>query len=326
VARLAKSAGGLILAGSLIAITGFAAAQSYPNRPVRMIVPYPAGGSVDITARLLQAPLQQGLGQPLVIDNRSGASGMVGSDLVAKATPDGYSILMVFDNHGVNPAVMRHLSYDTERDFAPITLVGTFPLLFLVNQQVPARTLAEFVSYAKANAGKLNYASVGTGSMGHLSAEVFKPMAGIQMTHIPYRGGAPAIQAMLANETQLTLVSPVIASSFIQAGQLRPLAATSPQRSPVLPDLPTVSEQGYPGFEAVSWIGILTASGTPQPIIDRLHTEIVTVLRRPDIKKRLDELGMKVEASSPAELGKFVSAQVSKWTKVAKDNNIVAED
>jgi tripartite-type tricarboxylate transporter receptor subunit TctC len=325
VARFAKLAGGLILTAILIT-GGVAAAQSYPNRPVRMIVPYPAGGSVDITARLLQPHLQQALGQPLVIDNRSGASGMVGSDLVAKAAPDGYSILLVFDNHGVNPAVMRHLSYDTERDFAPITLVGTFPLLFLVNTQVPARTLAEFVDYAKANPGKLNYASVGTGSMGHLSAEVFKPLAKIQMTHIPYRGGAPAIQAMLANETQLTLVSPVIASSFIQAGQLRPLAATSLQRSPVLPDLPTVNEQGYPGFEAVSWIGLLTTAGTPQPIIDRLNAETVAVLRKPDVRKRLDELGMKVEASSPTELGRFVSAQVAKWTKVAKDNNIVAED
>jgi tripartite-type tricarboxylate transporter receptor subunit TctC len=325
VARFAKLAGGLILTAILIT-GGVAAAQSYPSRPVRMIVPYPAGGSVDITARLLQPHLQQALGQPLVIDNRSGASGMVGSDLVAKAAPDGYSILLVFDNHGVNPAVMRHLSYDTERDFAPITLVGTFPLLFLVNTQVPARTLAEFVDYAKANPGKLNYASVGTGSMGHLSAEVFKPLAKIQMTHIPYRGGAPAIQAMLANETQLTLVSPVIASSFIQAGQLRPLAATSLQRSPVLPDLPTVNEQGYPGFEAVSWIGLLTTAGTPQPIIDRLNAETVAVLRKPDVRKRLDELGMKVEASSPTELGRFVSAQVAKWTKVAKENNIVAED
>jgi tripartite-type tricarboxylate transporter receptor subunit TctC len=325
VARFAKLTGGLILTAILIT-GGVAAAQSYPNRPVRMIVPYPAGGSVDITARLLQPHLQQALGQPLVIDNRSGASGMVGSDLVAKAAPDGYSILLVFDNHGVNPAVMRHLSYDTERDFAPITLVGTFPLLFLVNTQVPARTLAEFVDYAKANPGKLNYASVGTGSMGHLSAEVFKPLAKIQMTHIPYRGGAPPIQAMLANETQLTLVSPVIASSFIQAGQLRPLAATSLQRSPVLPDLPTVNEQGYPGFEAVSWIGLLTTAGTPQPIIDRLNAETVAVLRKPDVRKRLDELGMKVEASSPTELGRFVSAQVAKWTKVAKDNNIVAED
>src|SRR4051812_6075235 len=217
----------LVAAAALLA--GAAAAQNYPNRPVRMIVPYPAGGSVDITARILQPHLQQALGQPIVVDNRGGASGTLGSDVVAKSSPDGYALLLVFDNHGVNPAVMRHIPYDTEKAFAPVSLIGTFPLLMLVNSQVPARTLADFVAYAKANPGKLNYASVGTGSMGHLTTEIFKPLVGVQMQHIPYRGGAPAIQAMLANETQLTLVSPVIASSYMQAGQLYPLAATSPQ-------------------------------------------------------------------------------------------------
>ncbi len=318
--RFAGAAGCLTM---LLASAG-AMAQAYPNKPVRIIIPYAAGGIVDTTARLIQNGLQEGLGQPVVIDNRSGAAGEIGSGLVAKAAPDGYTLLVDNESHAVNPAIYRNLPYDTEKDFAVVSQISSVARLFVVNVQTPAKTLPEFVALAKANPSKFNYANAA--SAVQLAMEFFDSMAGIKVAMVAYRGGAPAMAAMVANETQITLVPLVPALSYIQAGQLRALAVASKQRVPQIPDVPTVAEAGYPKFEAPSWVGMFAPAGTPQPIIDRLHQEIAKALKAPDLLKRFGELGMEPAPTPGAEFAKAISHEIANWTKVARDNNIVAQN
>src|SRR5258708_27608124 len=251
----------------LASLAGSASAQPYPTRPIRLIVPFAAGGANDIVARLIQPDLEKVLGQPIIIENKPAATGIVGTDLVAKATPDGYSLLMAFTTHTVNPAVNAKLRYDAERDLAPVILIGKSPLLFIVNPKVPVKTIAEFVALAKANPGKFNYATPGAASQAHLLVALWSKLAGIEMQHIPYRGGAPAVLGAVTGEVQLTLMSPIASLAQINAGALRPLASGSAARDPHFPDLPSVSESGFPGFEAVALSGLVTTPGVPPHII-----------------------------------------------------------
>jgi len=302
-----------------------ASAQTWPSRPIRLIVPFAAGGANDIVARLIQPDLERALGQPIIIENKPAATGTVGTDQVAKAAPDGYSLLMAFTTHTVNPAVNAKLPYDTERDLAPIVLIGKSPLLFIVNPKVPAKTLGEFVALAKQNPGKFNYGTPGAASQAHLLVALWSKLAGIEMQHIPYRGGAPAVLGTVTGEVQLTLMSPIASLAQINAGTLRPLASGSAERDPHFPDLPSVSESGFPGFEAVAWVGLFTTAGVPAEIVTRLNAEVNRIIRQPGIAAKFDEQGMTPAGGTPTEFGAFISRELARWKDAAKAANVSAE-
>jgi tripartite-type tricarboxylate transporter receptor subunit TctC len=305
--------------------TTSALAQTYPNRPVRIVVPFPPGGAVDISARLIQPGLEKALGQAVIIDNRSGASGVVGTDMVAKAPPDGHTLGVAFATHTVNPAVNSKLPYDTERDLAPVILIGKNPLLLLVNSKLPVRNLKEFIDYAKANPGKLNYATPGAASQAHLIIEWLSGLAGIKMQHIPYRGGAPAVLGTVAGETQLTAMSPLASLAQIEAGSLRPIATGSITRDKQFPELPTIAQSGFPGFEAVAWVGMFAPAATPREIIERLNGEINKLIQVPDTVAKLEQQGVTPAGGTPEQFGEFIAAEVRRWTDAARANNIRAE-
>jgi tripartite-type tricarboxylate transporter receptor subunit TctC len=315
-----------VLAALLIALAPVPApAQDYPNRPIRLIVPFAAGGLNDVVARLVGPYLERALGQPVVIDNRPAAGGMVGTDAVAKAPPDGYSLLMVASSFAIIPATRAQMPYDAERDLAPIVLVGKNSLLFLVNPKVPATSLAEFVALAKAEPGKFNYASPGAATQTSLVIELFSRKAGIKLQHIPYRGGAPAMTAMVAGETQLTAISTLLSLPQLQAGALRAIATGSLTREPQLPDLPTVAEQGYPGFEAIQWIGLLTTAGTPPAIVERINAEVNRALRDPDLIAKFAQQGIAPAGGTAAEFARTIATDLRNWTETARAANIKAE-
>jgi tripartite-type tricarboxylate transporter receptor subunit TctC len=301
-----------------------AGAQTYPTKPIHMLVPYAPGGIVDTTARLVQAGMQDVLKQTIVVDNRSGAAGVIASEVVAKAAPDGYTILCDNESHAINQAIVAKLPYDTEKDFAAVSQISAVTRIFVINVQTPAKTLKEFVSLAKVNPGKYNYANAAAGVQ--LGMELFDNMAGIKVTMVAYRGGAPSMQAMISNETQITLVPLVPALSFIQQGKLRALAVAAKKREPQLPDVPTVAEAGYPDFQAPSWVGLFAPTGTPQPIVDQLHAAVAAALKSPELLKRFAELGMNPEPTPGPQFAKDVSADIARWTKVARDNNIVVQN
>ena len=302
-----------------------ARADTYPNRPVRLIVPFAAGGLNDVVARLVAPYLERSLGQPFIIDNRPAASGIVGTDATAKATPDGYTLLMVASSFTVIPATHAKVPYDAERDLAPVVMVAKNSLLFLVNPKVPAKSLAEFVTLAKASPGKFNYASPGAATQTHLVVELFSQKAGIKLQHIPYRGGAPAMTAMVAGETQFTAISTLLSLPQIQSAALRAIASGSLTRDPQLPDLPTVAEQGFPGFEAIQWIGLLTTAGTPSEIIERLNAEVNRALRDPDLIAKFAQQGISPAGGSPADFQRTIAADLKNWTEIARAANIKAE-
>jgi tripartite-type tricarboxylate transporter receptor subunit TctC len=316
-----------VVTGAALAMVWSAAAgaQTYPAKPIHILVPYAPGGIVDTTARLVQNGMQAALGgQTVIVDNRSGAAGEIASEIVAHAAPDGYTLLCDNESHAINPAIVPKLPYDTEKDFAAVSQISAVTRIFVVNVETPARTLKEFVALAKASPGKYNYANAAAGVQ--LGMELFDNMAGIKVTMVAYRGGAPSMQAMISNETQITLVPLVPALSFIQQGKLRALAVAADRREPQLPDVPTVAEAGYPEFQAPSWVGIFAPAGTPQAIIDKLHAAVAAALTSPDLLKRFAELGMNPAPTPGAEFAKSVSADIARWTKVARDNNIVVQN
>ncbi|HEY7297325.1 MAG TPA: tripartite tricarboxylate transporter substrate binding protein [Xanthobacteraceae bacterium] len=314
------------LAASLLSAARSApTAQNYPNHPIRLIVPFAPGGLNDTVARLLQPHLEKSLKVSVIIDNRPAASGIVGTETVAKAQPDGYTLLMVASSHTVIPATNPKLPYDADKSFAPIAMVGQNPFLFIVNAKVPAATLGEFVALAKAKPGKINYATVGAASQSHLITELFSQRAGIKMQQIPYRGGAPAITATVAGETQFTIISPQASLPHIAAGTLRAIAAGSLARDPQFPNIPTVSEQGYPGFEAIQWVGLLTAAGTPKAVIDRLNREVNTAIRDPDLIAKLATQGMSPAGGTAEEFHNVIATEIANWTAVARAAHITAD-
>jgi tripartite-type tricarboxylate transporter receptor subunit TctC len=306
-------------------VASSAAAQTYPIHPIRLIVPFAPGGLNDTVARLLQPQLEKALGQPVIVDNRPAASGIVGTDAVAKAPPDGHTLLMVASSHTVIPATNPKLPYDAARDFAPIAMVGKNPMLFVINAKVPAKTLPEFIVLAKASPGKFNYATPGAAGQSHLITELFDQRAGIKMQHIPYRGGAPAIQATVAGETEFAVISALASLPHIQAGTLRALAAGSLQRDPQLPNLPTLAECGFPDFEAIQWVGLLTTAGTPKEVVDRLNAEVNRAIRDPDTIAKLAAQGISPAGGSPAEFANVIASEIRNWTETARAANIKAE-
>ena len=310
-----------------MALADVAGAQTdtYPSRPVRLIVPFAAGGLNDVVARLVAPYLERALGQPFIIDNRPAASGIVGTDATAKATPDGYTLLMVASSFTVIPATHQKVPYDAQRDLAPIVMVAKNALLFLVNPKVPAKSLAEFVALAKADPGKFNYASPGAATQTHLVVELFSQRAGIKLQHIPYRGGAPAMTAMVAGDTQFTAISTLLSLPQIQSAALRAIASGSLTRDPQLPDLPTVAEQGFPGFEAIQWIGLLTTAGTPTEIIERLNAEVNRALRDPDLIAKFAQQGISPAGGTPADFQRTIATDLRNWTETARAANIKAE-
>src|SRR5712671_5265510 len=278
-----------------------AAAQTYPTHTIRLIVPFPAGGSNDVMARLIAPYLEQGLGQTVIIDNRPAAAGQVGTEAVAKAAPDGHTLLLVASSHTVTPALNPKLPYNTEKDFAPISLVNTNAMVFFVNPSVPANTLKEFVALAKLEPGKFNYASPGVGSQTQLTVELLSRRTGIKLVHIPYRGGAPATLAMISGESHFTMLAPNVLFPHIEAGKIRPIASGAPTRHPRLPDVPTTAELGFRDLKAIQWVGLLTTAGTPRPIVDRLNAELNRIIRLPDVVAALEKQGVAPTGGTPEE-------------------------
>ena len=311
---------------ALLALAGAASAwaDNYPSRSIRIVVPTQAGAAQDILARLLQPYLEKSLGQPIIVENRSGASTMIGTDAVAKAAPDGYSLLIVPTTFTVNAALNTRLSFDLERDFEPITVLVENPLLFAVNSKVPARTLQEFVALAKAEPVKLNYGTSGASTQAHLLLEMWSAQAGIKMQHIPYRGGAPAALAVATGETQIVLLSPLGLLPQIEAGMVRPLATGGLKRDPKFPQLPTAAESGFPGFEAVQWLGLLTTAGTPKDIVQKINAEVNRVLREPDVVAKLALQGTTAAGGTPEAFRALIATEIRNWKEVAQKADIKA--
>ena len=294
-----------------------ATAQTYPTRPVRLIIGYPPGGSADITARLLGQWLSERLGQPFVIESRPGASTNIATEAVVRAPPDGYTLLLVAPANAINATLYEKLNFNFISDIAPVAGIIRFPNVMVVNPLVPAKTVPEFIAYAKANPGRLNMASSGNGSTIHVSGELFKMMTGVNMVHVPYRGGAPALTDMISGQVQVMFDNVPTSIEFIRAGKLRALAVTTATRSEVLPDLPTVADF-VPGYEASAWYGVGVPKGTPDDIIDKLNKEINAILAEPGAKARFANLGGTVLPGSPANFGKLVADETEKWGKVVK--------
>jgi tripartite-type tricarboxylate transporter receptor subunit TctC len=301
-----------------------ASAETYPTQTIKIIVPFPAGGLNDTVARLLAPYLEQSLGKPIIIDNRGGASGSIGTKAVVAAPPDGYTLLMVASSHTIVPATNATLPYDTVNDLTAIAMVSRNPLLFVVGNAMPAKTLPEFVALAKAAPSKFNFASVGPASQGHLVTELFEQRAGILMQHIPYRGGAPAITSLLTGETQFAVLSPQVSLPQIEARAMRAIAVGSLTRDPQFPDIPTVAESGYPGFEAIQWVGLLAPAGTPREIVDQLNFEINRALREPDLIAKFAQQGMSPAGGTPASFQKTIETEVKLWIDIAQKANIKA--
>jgi tripartite-type tricarboxylate transporter receptor subunit TctC len=317
---------------ALVLICGCAAisipsvdAQTYPTQTVRIVVPFAPGGLNDTTARLLQPHLEKVLGQTVIVDNRPGASGIVGTDAVAKATPDGHSLLVVASSHAVVPATNPKVPYNIEKDLAAIALVSSNPFFFVVNSKVPAKTLQEFVALVKKEPNKYNYSSPGAAGHNHLVTALFSQRAGITMQHVPFRGGAPAVQSLVAGETHFAVISPLAALPHIKSGAVRVLAAGGLARDKQFPDIPTVAEQGYPGFEAIQWVGILTTGGTPKPVIDRLNAEVNKALKDPTTVARFTKLGVTVAGGSSDDFQKQIVREYRNWVDVARAADIKAQ-
>ena len=313
------------LAAVLLALcVGTLYAQAdYPSRAIKQIVPYPPGGGVDVVTRIVGAKFGEVLGQPILVENRSGAGGVVGTDFAAKAAPDGYTLFTCqVASHGVSPALYETLPYDYARDFAPISLIGKTPNSLIVHPSVPARTVKEFVDYIKASPGKYNYASPGFGTSPQMTMELFMLETGIRPVHIPYKGGALALADVVAGVVVGMFGNLPENLGMIKAGKVRALAVSTLKRSPVLPDVPTVAESGYPGFEVTVWYGLCVQSGVPKPIQAKLHASLHKVLNIPEIRARLAESTIEVEPNSQEEFTAFIRGEVAKWTRVVKEANL----
>jgi tripartite-type tricarboxylate transporter receptor subunit TctC len=302
------------------ASAAFAQGAQYPSKPVRLIVPFPPGGAVDYYARAVQNRLAETLGQPIVIENRAGASGMVGADLVAKSPPDGYTVLVGnIASLAMNVGIYSKMPYDPLKDLTPIMRTVAVDYVMAVHPSVPARTVAEFVAYAKANPGKLSYGSAGSGSAPHLSTELFKQRAGIDIVHIPFKGGGPMVTDLLGGQIQMVIADQANLMPHVKAGKLRALAVGTLVRSANYPDLPTIAESGYPGFEARAWQGIAGPAGLPPDVVRQLQAAIAKVMAMPEVRARLVEGGLDPIVTTPEEFGEFIRAEIAKWSKVAKD-------
>ena len=307
---------------ALAVMGGVSHAQDYPNRNIQIIVPFPPGGIVDAAARLIQPELEKRLGRSVLIDNRSGAGGAVGTQAVVRAEPDGHTLLVVASSHAVAPAVNPNLSYDTVKDLAPIMMIARDPMLFVVNSKVQAKTLIEFVALARKEPGKLNYSSPGFGSQTQFIAELFNLKAGVKVTHVPFRGGAPALQALMQGDVELSVLSGLVTMPQIEAGTIRALAVGGADRDPRSPNTQTIVEAGYPDVEAIQWVGIFAPAKTPEPIIRKLNAALNEILADKAMKDKLAMQGMTALGGTPEVMGKTVEREVQLWKGVAKAANM----
>lgn len=305
-----------------LALAGAVHAQDFPDHPIRLLIPYPPGGSADMLARPLTEKLQAELGQPVVLEYKAGAGGSIATAQLARAKPDGHTILMVLAAHAINPNLYPDLPYDTRKDFTPVSLVATLPLLVAAPKKTPADNMQELVSYAKANPGVLTFASAGNGNTSHLAAEMFKSTADINMLHIPYKGSGPAVVALLAGDVSLMFDSISTSLPQVKADKLKALAVTGAKRSALLPDVPTVAESGFPDFVVNGWYGILAPAGTPKPVVDKLNKAFASAANDPAVKKQLAGYGYEVVASTPQEFSQHIDKELAQWQKIIKEAGV----
>ena len=311
------------LISAFAAMREFARADDYPSHPIHLIVPYAAGGSADATARVIAKQIGNATGQAIVVENRGGSASIVGTEFVNKADPDGYTLLLGQSGPiSINPAIYKSLPYDPEKDFAPVSLTSTYPYIMVVNRSLGVKNLQEFVTLAKSKPGALNYGTTGVGASNHLLTELFDLKAGIKMTHIPYRGTALAVADLVAGQVQVVFADPISSLQLVNSGTLVALAVTSKDRSPVAPDVPTISESGYPGFDAVGWHGILAPAKTPPAIVARLNAEIVRALKDPETRSLLESQAIQVVGSSPQEFADYIKRDIALWKDVAEQAKI----
>jgi tripartite-type tricarboxylate transporter receptor subunit TctC len=308
-------------AGLALALSTAAAAQDYPAKPLRLIIPFPPGGSNDVVGRMIATHLGERLGKQVVVDNRSGAGGVIGTEIAANSPPDGYTLLVISIAHSVNPWLYR-LNYDPLKSFTPVGILASGPNVLAVNPALPVNSVKELVALAKQKPGDIQYASAGVGSFQHLGGELFKLEAGVDMLHVPFKGGGPAMIDVIGGHTKLVFSSLVQTTPHIKSGKLKALATGGTKRSPVLPDVPTVKEAGVPTYEAVNWWGIVAPAGTPQPIIEKVHKELTAVQASPEVQKQFSSEGAEIVQMSPAEFGAFMEKEMKKWERVVKEGNI----
>ena len=309
-----------------VAMAGIAPAPAqYPGKPVRLIVPFPPGGGTDTLARIVGQKLGETLGQQVIIDNRPGAGTNIGAEIAARSAPDGYTVLMGNISHAINVTLYSKLSYDLAKDFAPVTLLASTPNILVVHPSVPAKSVKELVALARARPGQLDYASSGSGSSAHLAGELFLNLTGVKMTHVPYKGGGPAVIALVGGQCSVGFATTPSVIGHVKSGKMRGLAVTSAQRSPSTPELPTLSEAGVAGYEAGTWYGFLVPAGTSKEIISRLHAESVKLLKLPDVRQRLDNAGFDPIGNSPEEFGAYIRSEIEKWGKVVRTAGVRVE-
>ncbi|HCL85484.1 MAG TPA: ABC transporter substrate-binding protein [Comamonadaceae bacterium] len=308
------------------AVCGVSAhAQAYPSKPVTVVVPFSPGGATDIMARTLAERLGKRMGQPVIVENKPGAGTMIASEHVARATPDGHTVLLAASSLGIAPALYSKVNYDPVKDFTPISLVASVVHVLEVHPSVPVKNVAELVAWLKANPTRANYGSVGAGTSTHLEAELFNTVAGVKMEHIPYKGSAPALMDLVSGNLQVMFDAWASSGPFVKDGKVRLLAVTTAQRSKLLPDVPTVAESGLPGYEAMPWLGLMAPAGTPQPAIDKFHAELMEVLKEPGVQEKFRSLGLDIIGNSPKEFGEFIKKDMVKWAKVVKDSGAKAD-
>lgn len=317
------SVAGLVMAAAALA-AGAAHAQDWPNKPVRIIAPFPPGGSVDQVSRVLANYLAPSLGQQVIVDNKGGAAGSIGTALAAKAVPDGYTFVVVFDTHAVNPSLIPNMAFDTLKDLAPVMLIGTSAMVLTAHPSQPYQNFSDLIKAAKAKPESIGFGTIGTGSLAHLAMTQLQMQGNFKMTHVPYKGGGPLKQDSIAGHVPTSIASNFVTAPDVKSGALRPLAVTSAKRLASMPNVATVAEQGFPGFAAYAWWGLLAPAGTPKPIVDRMHAEVLKVLNNKEARERLSAQGMDIVASSSTEFAKFLGGEVERWAKVVKDNNIKA--
>ena len=315
----------LATAASLAIVFGAAAQNGYPDKPIKFVVPYPPGGGTDVIARIVQGKFQQLLGQPIVIDNRGGGGGSLGTDIAAKSLPDGYTVLFTLSSHTINPAIYPKLPFDTLKDFEPVGTVASLPQILVAHPAFPASTVAELIKVAKERPGFVQFASVGNGSPGHLAGELFNIRTGADIVHVPYRGGGPAINDVVGGQVPLLWVSIPAAAQFVKTGRLKALAVSTTRRSAAFPDVPTVQEAGVADFEVDSWYAMFVPGKTPKPIIEKLNKALNQVVADPEIREKLLAQGSEGVGGSPEMLGKVVAAELPKWAKLVKQANIKAD-
>jgi tripartite-type tricarboxylate transporter receptor subunit TctC len=311
-------------AGLLVALSTVAAAQDYPTKPVRLIIPFPPGGSNDVVGRLIATQLSEKLGKQVVVDNRAGAGGTIGTELAANAAPDGYTLVMVSIAHTVNPHLYK-LNYDPQKSFVPVAILASGPNVLAVNPTLPVNSVKELIALAKQKPGELGWASAGIGSFQHLGGTLFTLEAGIELLHVPFKGGGPAMIDVIGGHTKVMFSSLVQTTPHIRSGKLKALGVGGKARSPVLPEVPTIAEAGVPTYEAVNWWGIFAPAGTPAAIVEKLHKELTAVQDSPAVKQQFDREGASIVRMSSAEFGKFVESETAKWGRVVKEGKVKAE-